>query len=458
MIALAVAAVWSASAAAERPLATGFADPGYRSADSTVRGEAFDKTIDVGGRYALHFVSWRETITEQPVDPTSPADPAYAFSNLDAIVTDAVARGLVPLLDVSSAPDFAVGADPPPGEVPGTWRPDPVAFGQFGEALAARYSGDFTPAGAGAPLPRVKYFQAWAEPNLTTHLSPQYVNGQLVGPELFRGLLNNFYAGVKRVHSDNVVVTGGTAPYGDPPGATRTRPLVFWREVLCLSRKLDPRACPSKANFDVFAHNAINTSGGPTLSAIHPDDASTPDLKNLRRILRASEAAGLTAPASRHPVWVTDLWWETNPPDSVEGIPPRRQASLLALALNVLWEQGAEVVINLHLRDQPFDSDDPLAETSTGLLFADGSKKPSYTAFRFPLVAERAGKRRLEVWGRAPTAGRLAIQRKGAKRWVTVRSRIVDQHDVFSTKIPGSGAQKVRAKIGRDASMPWTVR
>jgi len=34
----------------------------------------------------------------------------------------------------------------------------------------------------------------------------------------------------------------------------------------------------------------------------------------------------------------------------------------------------------------------------------------------------------------------------------------VDQHDVFSTKIPGSGAQKVRAKIGRDASMPWTVR
>jgi len=220
VIALAVAAVWSASAAAERPLATGFADPGYRSADSTVRGEAFDKTIDVGGRYALHFVSWRETITEQPVDPTSPADPAYAFSNLDAIVTDAVARGLVPLLDVSSAPDFAVGADPPPGEVPGTWRPDPVAFGQFGEALAARYSGDFTPAGAGAPLPRVKYFQAWAEPNLTTHLSPQYVNGQLVGPELFRGLLNNFYAGVKRVHSDNVVVTGGTAPYGDPPGAT----------------------------------------------------------------------------------------------------------------------------------------------------------------------------------------------------------------------------------------------
>jgi len=78
----------------------------------------------------------------------------------------------------------------------------------------------------------------------------------------------------------------------------------------------------------------------------------------------------------------------------------------LALALNVLWEQGAEVVINLHLRDQPFDSDDPLAETSTGLLFADGSKKPSYTAFRFPLVAERAGKRRRRYGeGLQPPAG-----------------------------------------------------
>ena len=40
--------------------------------------------------------------------------------------------------------------------------PDPAAFGAFARALAARFSGSFQ------GLPRIRYFQAWNEPNIST--------------------------------------------------------------------------------------------------------------------------------------------------------------------------------------------------------------------------------------------------------------------------------------------------
>src|SRR5204863_108897 len=71
----------------------------------------------------------------------------------------------------------------------------------------------------GVSLPRVRYWQAWNEPNLTNFLTPQWSrrHGHLVAasPGIYRHLLNAFYAGVKAARRSDVVVTAGTAPFGD---------------------------------------------------------------------------------------------------------------------------------------------------------------------------------------------------------------------------------------------------
>jgi hypothetical protein len=444
---------------AKRPLLTGFAEARYYSADPATRAQMMHETRDAGASVALVFLSWRGVATGVPADPRDPADPAYDFSQFDATISTAAEAGLSPLVAVTAAPDFALGPNPPAGVTPGAWRPDPVKFGEFGEALARRYSGSFVPAAGQPPLPAVRLFQAWTEPNLDVHLAPQYDGKTPVAPSLYRALLNRFYEAVKEVNADNVVVTGGTAPYGDPPGGARTRPLRFWRDVLCLKdrRRLQPTNCPEKPEFDVLAHNPINTSGGPRRSALHPDDASTPDLDNLRRILRAAERHHRVASPGRHPLWATEVWWETDPPDSVEGVPLRRQARYLQEALHILWNDGAELVVNLQLRDTPFDVAEPGGQTSAGVEFEDGTPKPSLTAFRFPFVVDRTGPRRLEAWGRAPVQGELSIERRRGSRWLTVETLDADAASVFEANLRLSGKQELRATVSGQHSLVWTA-
>ena len=82
------------------------------------------------------------------------------------------------MLLVTGAPAWAEGKNRPGFDKAhaGTWKPNAKRLGDFGTAIAKRYSGNFDPDGAlGQPaLPRVREFQLWAEPNLATYLTPQY--------------------------------------------------------------------------------------------------------------------------------------------------------------------------------------------------------------------------------------------------------------------------------------------
>src|SRR5262249_49515060 len=159
------------------------------------------------------------------------------------------------------APRWAEAAGGPlQEEQNGAWEPNANALQQFATALARRYSGSYPdPANPAHALPRVSYFQAWAEPNLEAHLAPQWTKsgGSWVstGPAIYRSLLNAFYAGIKSVSSNNLVITGGFAPYGGPPGSVRTHPAAFVRGLLCLNGRsaLTPMPCPNPAHYDVLA-------------------------------------------------------------------------------------------------------------------------------------------------------------------------------------------------------------
>jgi hypothetical protein len=467
---LAAALASPAVAPAERGLLTGFADGArYESSDPTERATWLDRTLEARAGIVRLDLSWRGVAgSQRPLDPTNPGSASYDFSAIDAAVRDAEARGLTALLLVSSAPAWAEGPNPPDSSPLGTWKPNISDLADFMRAVASRYSGGFDPDGPGSapPLPAVQALQLWAEPNLASHLTPQYEGTTAVSPTHYREMLNATYSAVKAVDPKMLVVTGGPAPYGDPPGGDRVRPVQFYRELLCVrqvKKKKKKRAsqpafvraqnCPAPARFDVIAHNPINLSGGAGRSAIDPDDASSPDLDRIMRVLRGAESAGTVLPG-RHPLWATESFWNSKPPNST-GAPLGLQARWTEQAMYLAWQDGASVFINLLIRDLGIGTHDRKDELDSGIFFANGQPKPAYTAFRFPFVTERIDKRRLRAWGKAPDGGKLKIQRRRGKRWATVKKLRVGPGAVFTAKLPLRGHQRLRAKVAGNQSLVW---
>jgi hypothetical protein len=446
-------AVVAAPASASRPLRLGLFDTAYGSADPAQEAFVFDQTRAAGASIAKIPLNWRGVTGGMPDDPADPTDPAYDFSASDRAVRDAAARGIQPMLMVTDAPDFAEAPGRPPDAKPGSWKPSAAAYGDFATAVARRYSGSF--ATSAGTLPRVRYYQAWNEPNLSGYIAPQYEGDEAVAPSIFRDLLNSFYAAVKGVDPDAVVVTAGTAPYGDPPGAGRTHPVTFWRDVLCLDSAPGSSACPAPASFDVLAHHPINTGGSPRKGAIDPDDATTPDFGRLEKVLRAAEKTGRIATPGPHPLWATELWWETNPPDRLNGVPLRTQARWLEQSLFLFWKQHVSTVIYLSVRDSPYHPDNPLEISAEGLFFEDASPKPALTAFRFPFVATRGGDRSTQVWGRSPVRGRVRVQRRAHGRWEFLGAVRAPAGGVFRLRLGDVGGRRFRAVVGSERSLVW---
>ena len=118
---------------------TGFADGLYESSSASERDLWFDRTVDASAGIVRINVVWRESVSGSPDDPQDPADPAYEFGSTDAAVVDATQRGLDVMFTVYQAPNFAEGANRPGSAPPGTWKPKPADYADFGHAVATRY-------------------------------------------------------------------------------------------------------------------------------------------------------------------------------------------------------------------------------------------------------------------------------------------------------------------------------
>jgi hypothetical protein len=431
-----------------------------------VRSRWFDATVDANASIIRLDADWGSIARVQPANPQDPSDPAYGFFELDRAVREASARGLEVMLTVDLAPAWAEGPNrPPTGEAPsGSWNPNPQAYGDFARALATRYSGTFPdPSGSGQPLPRVSRYEVWSEANLAAFLGPQWNGTKPASPALYRQLLNSLYAGVKSVHSDNLVIGPGLAPYGDSPGGPRMRPLVFLRELFCLKGRRHPTSkkhCSKSQipHLDVLSHHPINLIGGPSDHATHPDDATSGDLDRVKRVLRAAEKARNVKPRGRHPLWVTESLWYSNPPTD-GALPLPAQARNLEQAFYLWWTAGADVAINFLIRDNRNPDGDAFGPGifGTGVFFEDGTPKPSFDAFRFPFVADRKRKGKVLVWGKAPATGQLEIQRQVPDGWQTIKQLSVNDGAVFTASLRISGAATLRAVVGSDASLPWDL-
>ena len=458
-----------AAAAAEqaeaRPFELGLTDSVFSSDNAGERAIWLDRAAEAGAQNVLPGAQWADiapAVRSRDFDPSDPADGEYDFSVTDTAVRDARARGLDPLIAVSNAPLWAEGKNrPPSGEAPlGSWKPKPGELKKFAKAVARRYSGSFDDPGDGAgKLPRVRDFQLWAEPNLSTYLNPQFRGRKPVGARHYRKMLRAFYAGIHSVSKRNRVVTGGTAPYGDIPGnkASRTAPALFWREVLCLKgQKLRKRRCKKPAKFDVLAHHPINV-GGPERRALNADDVSTPDIGKLREILRKAQRSGRALPRKpKKPIWATEIWWDSRPPDP-RGVPERKHARWLAQSLYVLWRQRVERVVWFLIRDQAANGNSA-ATGQSGLYTSAGEPKLARRAFAFPFVADRRGGK-TKLWGVAPSKGSVRIERKRGGGWKRIRMlRAKGGSRIFIGKVRVRRGATLRAVQGNERSVPYEAR
>jgi hypothetical protein len=469
--ALTAALLVPGSAGASRPLRTAVVDAGPFNVPARMP-DAFDGVRAAGATAIRIYAIWRRTApASRPAnfDPANPADPAYDWSLLDEQVRLAKARRLEPILSIEGAPDWAEG----PGEgLAGTVRPSPTEFGLFAQAAARRYSGSFE------GLPRVRYWQAWNEPNYFRHLGPQYDtplsqpvrrSSRLLSPDIYRALVNSFADAVHGVNAGNLVIAGGLSPFGNENAGTHVaRTLPFMRALLCMTRRNRPQpGCAKRIKLDVWSHHPY-TSGGPTHHALSPDDVSLGDLPEMRRLLRAAVRAKHIVSRRRVDFWATELSWDTDPPDP-NAVPMRLHRRWVAEALYRMWLNGISLVTWFQIRDSSsrvagehvFQSG-LYFECDGGVLC--GGPKPSLTAFRFPFVAFTSGDGVL-VWGRTPWGrrGRVVIERRGS-RWRKVVTLQSDRYGIFTRRLRAPRRGYMRARLlpasGRVAelSVPFSLR
>ena len=444
-------------------LTIGFSlDPALTAGTAATRAPWITRALGVGAGMVRMDVDWAKVapLKRPPgFQASNPASPGYNWSSVDGPVSDLRARGLKVLLTVETAPTWAEGRDRPRGAQPGTWRPSAAQLALFAKAVARRYSGKFPdPSVPGAFLPRVSYWQAWDEPNLSYYLAPQWTHSRRgftpTSPLMYRRMENAFYAAVKGVSRSNFVVLAGAGPYGDPPGDQRIQPVTFFQSLFCLSAGLHPIRCADpKIYFDAVDQHLYGI-GGPLQHAYNLDDVAVPDIYKVTRVLRAGERAGRVLPRGHKALWVTEISWDSSPPDP-DGVPVQQQARWYEQAMYVLWRQGVDTVLWYQIVDAP-----PIPTYAStyqaGLFYLDGTPKPSATAVAFPFVTGRIDRKQVLAWGRAPTAGVLSLEVRRAKQWVVVRRLRVVIHQVFETKLLLHGAAVLHAQVGGETSLPWS--
>jgi hypothetical protein len=387
-------------------------------------------------------------------NPSKPGSAGYQWASIDTTVRDLSARGLTVLLTLYGAPTWAEGPGRPSTAGAGTWRPNATQFGAFARAAARRYSGHYPdPTDLRRFLPRVRYWQAWNEPNLDFYLAPQWqrigAGYVAVSPVVYRSLLNAFYAAVKQVARSNFVVMGGTAPYGQPPGGVQMRPLAFYRAVFCLAP-----ACHGVARLDAVDNHPYEVVAPPTHHALWSDDVAVPDVWKISRTVDAAVRQGRVVPRGHKQTWVTEITWDSSPPDP-GGFPIATQARYVELAMYLLWQQGVHTILWLQIGDASPGSGLAGLFESGGMFYWSGRPKPAATALRFPLVAHRLRSDRVQVWGRAPAGGVLAISREHAGRWFRVARFHVRRHQVFLKALQLRGPLVLQAQVGNETSLPW---
>jgi hypothetical protein len=367
---------------------------------------------DLGVRTVRFTLVWSEVAKTAPTNARNPKDPAYDWTQFDAVLDGLRAHRITPLVTLWGAPKWANGGHTP------NWLPR-SGFGNFAYAASKRY-------------PWIRLWTVWNEPNTAVFSRP-------VSPKLYvRRLLNPAYALLHRANRHNVVGGGVTSPRATRSGMSPTSFMQGMRA--------------SHARLDAYAANPYPSStretpfGDPCSWCKTLTMARLPQIRSL-----VTELFGRSKP-----LWLTEYGYQTNPPDRLLGVSPARQARTIGQAALRVWEQpGATILIHFLVQDEP-----SLGGWQSGLLTAGGKVKPAERAFALPLAQISRRGSRTVLWGQVrPGSGRRAyvVQRWTGHRWVNVGGvKRTGPGGTFRTTVHVRAGTKVRLRatqLSRESPM-----
>lgn len=316
----------------------------------------------------------------------------------DAILPAVVAGGLQPVVTLYGTPSWANG-----GRAANVAPSSGATFAAFAAAGAERY-------------PEVRRWTIWNEPNQRRWLS-------LPSPSLYvTRLLNPAYAAIHAASPRSKVAGGVTAPRGGSGGVS---PVAFIRGM--------GRA---GARLDAYAHHPYALQPGETPWGGGCSRCETITMATLGRLLTE------TTRAFGRPVrlWLTELGYQSNPPDRIVGVPPAVQASYVAAAAYRAWATPrVDLLVQYLYRDEP-GSD----RWQSGLETIAGRPKPAMAAVAAPLAQVRRTASVTTAWGAVrPGSGVRAyrLQRRSGAAWVGIGG-------AARTRADGTLLRRVRAVPG----------
>jgi hypothetical protein len=229
-------------------------------------------------------------------------------------------------------------------------------------------------------------------------------------------------------------------------------PVAFARNLYCVSARLT-RTCRATVYFDIASHHPYAIAG-PGRHALNADDVAIPDYRKLARLVRRGVQLGSIAPRNHKRFWVTEISWDSRPPDPY-GVPIAQHARWLEESFYSLWRQGVDTVLWLQVVDAP-----PVPSFDTtyqaGVFFQNGNAKPAATAFHFPFVAHRIGGK-VRYWLVSPETGQITIQTKVSGQWRTSVRRNASAGQVITGETSAIRGNLLRAAAGAQHSLDWRL-
>jgi hypothetical protein len=226
-------------------------------------------------------------------------------------------------------------------------------------------------------------------------------------------LLNPGYEGIHAVLPYARVGGGATAPRGGLGGVAP----VTWLHGMAAAH----------AKLDAYAHHPYplrpteTPSSGGCRNCPSITMATVPKLLILvRRYLGPK------------PVWLTEYGYQTNPPDTLLGVSPKKQSTLLSLAAMRAWRLSRVTMLIQYLyRDEP-----QLGRFQTGLVFVDDRLKPSLQGFTLPFAEMRRVGFETRLWGQIrdgrPGRKRYRLEVLRRNEWKAVgHDRLTNEAGVF---------------------------
>ena len=377
----------------------GVQDDAYLSAGPALPSRL--DTLDRLGAQLVRFtVNWRQIAVHRPQRAVDPADPAYDWSNADAVLNGLHEHKIAVLVTLYGTPAWANGGRGANG-VPTSKYSLPA----FALAVAKRY-------------PWIRMWEIWNEPNLRHFLSPN-------SPALYvQSLLNPTYAVLKGLHVTNRVAGGATSPRPTPSGLS---PIAFMRGMHA-----------AHARLDAYSHHPYPVTRGE-----RPSGFAGNVCKYCKGVLTLANLPVLLNEVRRDfgpkRIWLTEYAYQTKPPDP-SGVSPSVQAEYVAeAALRAKSARFVDVLIHFIIKDEP-----QVSGWQSGFFNAAGVVRAAFNSFQLPIVQSSRLGLRTTIWGQVrPGVGRrwYRLQRLTHGRWVSVG------HPAL-TNVFGSYTRVIRAERG----------